>query len=150
VDYKITGVSAADIYIIRALWEKLNRQHYENSVNFKGHYAEQTFEWRCEKFARLPKEDIFIEAAVDNIGTPVAYCICSVERGYGELDSIYIEPPYRKQSLGSVLARRGIEWLKSRGCGGIRVSIADGNESVLPFYGALGFKKRSTVFELDV
>lgn len=148
MDYTIKRISAADIYIIKELWESLNRQHYERSKNFKEHYEKQTFEQRCSKFTRLPDEDVLIEAALDGAGRPVGYCICSIERGSGELDSLYIEPDYRKNSLGSVIARHGIDWLKSRGCAEIRVSVADGNESVFPFYEGLGFCKRLTVFQL--
>jgi ribosomal protein S18 acetylase RimI-like enzyme len=148
MDYITKRISAADMHIVKELWEKLNGLHYENSRNFKRHYAEQTFERRCEKFARLPEENVRIDVALDGGGQPIGYCICSVEQGRGELDSLYVRPEYRNQSLGSRLARRGVDWLKSRRCGEIRVSVADGNESVFPFYESLGFRVRSTALEL--
>ncbi|MGE5493810.1 MAG: GNAT family N-acetyltransferase [Burkholderiales bacterium] len=115
--------------------------------HFKQHYAGQTFERRCEKFSLMPEEDVLIEAAFAG-EKPVAYCICSIERGRGEIDSIYIKPCCRGQSLGSVLARRGIDWMKSRGCSEIRVCVACGKDDAYPFYESLGFCKRFTVFEL--
>ncbi len=147
MEYDIRKISASDIHIVKEIWEELNSMHYEKSDSFKQHYAGQTFERRCEKFTLMPEEDVLIEAAFAG-DRPVAYCICSIDRGRGEIDSIYIKPCCRRQSLGSVLARRGINWMKSRGCSEIRVCVACGNDDAFPFYESLGFCKRFTVFEL--
>ncbi len=147
MDYRTQILKSDDIAIIKPLWEKLNKQHLANSSNFKQHYKEQTFEMRCAKFRAIPEERLRIEAAFD-AGGAVGYCVCSIENKKGELDSIYIEPQYRKNRLGSYLAQQGIEWMKQNGCEVINVGVADGNEGVFPFYEDLGFAKRMTVLQL--
>ncbi len=148
MDHNTQIIGLNDIAIIKPLWEKLNEQHYNVSNNFKRHYEEQTFEKRCAKFYTFPEDRLRIEAAYDDGGAVAGYCICSIEKGHGELDSIYVEPQCRKKHLGSFLARRGVEWMKRNRCETITVGVADGNEDVFPFYENLGFAKRMTVLQL--
>jgi ribosomal protein S18 acetylase RimI-like enzyme len=148
MDHKTQILSLEDIMKIKPLWEKLNERHMSVTKNFKQHYQEQTFEKRCAKFLAISEEHLRIEAAYDDGGTTAGYCICSIENGRGELDSIYIEPQSRYKRLGSYLAGRGVEWMKQNGCSIINVEVADGNEDVFPFYESLGFAKRKTVLEL--
>lgn len=148
MDYRTETIGFNDISKIKPLWEKLNSRHLEMSKNFKQHYKEQTFEKRCVKFYDMPENCLRIEAAYDADSVIVGYCICSIENGKGELDSIYVETQCRKQQLGAYLARQGIEWMRQNGCSVICVEVADGNESVFPFYESLGFAARKTVLQL--
>lgn len=137
-----------DIEVIKSLWESLNAQHLQNSKDFKDHYARQTFESRFSKIKEMSEENVHIEAVFDSDNKPAGYCVCSIENGVGELDSIYLEPALRRGSIGTALARSGIDWMKEKGCDPIVVTVADGNESVLPFYRRLGFGVRRTVLQL--
>lgn len=136
-----------DISVIKVLWESLNAQHLKNSNNFKEHYSRQTFESRFEKIKKMPEGNVHIEAAFDG-SKPVGYCVCSIENGAGELDSIYLKSDLRGSGVGSVLAKNGIAWMKEKGCDPIFVTVADGNEAVFPFYEKLGFGVRRTVLQL--
>jgi ribosomal protein S18 acetylase RimI-like enzyme len=142
MEYDMRKISASDIHIVKEIWEELNSMHYEKSDSFKQHYAGQTFERRCEKFTLMPEEDVLIEAAFAG-EKPVAYCICSIDRGRGEIDSIYIKPCCRRQSLGSVLARRGMDWMKSRGCSEIAFASPTVTTTHSPSMKAWGFAKDS-------
>lgn len=148
MDYKTQILSLEDIAKIKPLWEKLNERHLSVTKDFKRHYQEQTFEKRCAKFYKIPEDVLRIEAANDDSGAIAGYCICSIENGKGELDSIYVLLQSRGKRLGSYLARRGVEWMKQKGCVVINVEVADGNEEVFPFYESLGFAKRKTVLQL--
>jgi ribosomal protein S18 acetylase RimI-like enzyme len=149
MNYSTEILNLNDIEKIKPLWEKLNERHFSVSKNFKRHYKEQTFEKRCEKFRAVPEGCLRIEAARDAGGVMMGYCICSIENGAGELDSIYALPECRGARLGSYLAQRGIEWMKQNGCTIISVTVADGNEDVFPFYESLGFAVRKTVLQLQ-
>lgn len=148
MEITIITLDVEDIHRIAPLWEKLNAQHLAASAHFKEHFAGQTFEARCSKFRAMPESAVHIGAARNENGRFVGYCICSALDETGELDSIYIEPEYRGQGLGGRLASNGVDWLKSKGCRHIDVMVAEGNESVFPFYEKLGFCIRGTVLRL--
>jgi diamine N-acetyltransferase len=146
MEYSI--IDLKEIIIIKELWGKLNLHHLERSPDFNEHYTHQTFESRFAKIMKMPGGCVRVEAAYDDSGKPVGYCVCSMENGAGELDSIYIKPPFRKKGVGFILARNGIEWMKEKGCDPIIVTVAGGNEDVFPFYEELGFRVRKTVLQL--
>jgi len=137
------------LHSIRPLWEQLNQIHLTESSSFKEHYRGFTFEKRCEKFRSLPAEDIFIEGMyTPDSDTLVGYCIATAEKETGEIDSLYIEVPYRGSGYGSQLVTDCVEWLKNKGCTTIRVAVAQGHETVFPFYQKNGFYPRMTILQL--
>jgi ribosomal protein S18 acetylase RimI-like enzyme len=83
--------------------------------------------------------------AVSDAGAYVAYCIASVEKKRGEVDSIYVKQGCRGRGIGSRLMAAAIEWLRLHGCTEIVVCVAEGNEDALGFYEKHGFSKRFTV-----
>ncbi len=132
---------------IKALWEKLNEIHLKDSKFFKGHYKSFTFEKRCEKFDELDSGNIRIELIVNN-NTPVGYCISTIEKNVGEIDSLFIDQEYRKYGYGGKLVENSINWLKANNCTKIMVAVAEGHESVFKFYSKYGFFPRITYLQL--
>ncbi len=140
----IRKIEKNDISLIRPMWEELNKHHGTLSTNFKEHFYSFTFEVRQQQIKK--KEDIAVFVAeVEN--ARIGYCIVSVDDKLGEIDSIFIEPEYRKKGIGERLISEAETWLKSKNIEKINISVAEGNESVFDFYYKQGYLKRFTVFE---
>lgn len=107
-----------------------------------------TFEKRCEKFLSMDTKDIYIEVVEDEKQSIIAYCISTMEKEVGEIDSLFIEEEYRKNGLGKKLIRNATKWLKSKRCKRILLAVADGHEDVFNFYMKNGFYPRFTYLEL--
>lgn len=142
-----TVINKEDIGIIKHLWEKLSEMHLNDSRYFKEHYKTFTFEKRCEKFNGIAEGNIRIEIIeVDNY--TAGYCISTIEKEIGEIDSLFIEEQYRKYGFGSKLVQNSINWLKSNNCKKIMVAVAEGHESVLKFYEKHDFFPRMTYLQI--
>lgn len=131
---------------IKALWQDLNRLHGQRSVNFRHHFSTFTFEERSEQL--LSKEELKLFVAYEK-GQKIGYCAATLENGVGEIDSIYIKPNFQSAGVGRELMERALDWLEHFHCKSIRVAIAEGNESVMPFYERYGFKTRFVVLQRD-
>lgn len=127
-----------DLGRIKPLWEKLNLQHREGARYFGEQYMTFTFEKRCEKFRSVPEEDLRI-AIVQAEGVVAGYCIATIEKDTGEIDSLFIEQAYRGCGFGRTLVKDCILWFGQRTCERIVVTVADGNDAAFGFYEKCGF-----------
>jgi ribosomal protein S18 acetylase RimI-like enzyme len=141
---EIKELSRDNYHLIKEMWAKLNRLHGELSNNFKNHFESFTFEKRMQPLFEKKHLSVFI--ATDTT-EHVVYCIVSAENGKGEIDSIYIEPEFRKQGIGSAFVKKATDWFDANGCDSISIFVADGNDSVLEFYNAFGFQKRGIILQ---
>lgn len=130
---------------IEPLWCELNSHHHERSKNFKGHFSTFTFAERAEKLLEMDTLRIF--AARDN-SELVGYCIASSNNGAGEIDSLYIKPEFRGESVGLLLTKSAMSWLSGLDCNQISIYVAEGNEEAISFYEKFGFKKRFEVLQI--
>lgn len=133
---KIVEISVDEIEVIKPLWASLNKTHLENSNNWKDHFQQLTFSRRVQTIKSKEYSTIF--AAQDN-SVLVGYCIVSIKGDVGEIDSIFIKKQYRKSGVGNRLMSRAEKWFDENGIDDVKVEIAEGNESVLPFYEQCGF-----------
>ena len=141
---EIKELSRDNYHIIKEMWAKLNRLHGELSKNFKGHFDSFTFDKRMQPLFKKKHLSIFIATdSTENIG----YCIVNAGNGKGEIDSIYIEPEYRKQGIGSAFIKKAMDWFDDNGCDSVSIFIADGNDSILGFYNGFGFQKRGVILQ---
>lgn len=145
--YKFKTISVEEIQIIKQLWEKLRCLHQQDTQYFKEFYSQFTFEERCKKFLELSREEIYIEVAMFQ-DIPIGYCISTCHESVGEIDSLYVEEPYRKLGIGRSFMSSAVAWLKEHDCMKIVLSVAEGHESVFAFYQKLGFYPRRTYLEL--
>lgn len=145
--FSIEVIDKKRLIEIKPLWEKLNELHYRDSRHFKDHYSGFTFESRTEKFYNMADEDLHIQVVRESNG-PVGYCISTVAGLSGEIDSLYLDGNQRGTGLGRHLVESAVLWMKEKMCSQIRVSVADGHESVMDFYGKMGFMPRLTILEL--
>lgn len=141
----IETLDKTQINEIEPLWTELNSLHYEKSKHFKDHYASFQFAKRIETLLAKDHLAIFVAKEGENLW---GYCIATSDKEVGEVDSLYIKPVYRGESLGAHLMETAVSWLNSLNCSHINVSVADGNEDVIPFYEKFGFKKRFQVLQI--
>lgn len=146
-EFSIETISKDRLSEIKPLWEKLKEIHLRDSRHFKDHYSGFTFEERIGKFEAMEAENLLIQI-VKGEKKLLGYCLSSFDGESGEVDSLYLEDEMRGTGLGRHLVESAILWMKENKCSQIRVSVADGHESVLEFYGKMGFMPRLTVLEL--
>jgi diamine N-acetyltransferase len=142
---KIIAIGRDAIGIIKPLWEGLNAHHLLKSTHFKKHFSEFTSEKRMEG---LNKRDLLIAYVAQDNNENIGYCIATVDGANGEVDSLFVEAAYRGKGVGEELMSLALKWLEEQKCETVRVSIAEGNESVLDFYRRFGFMERLTVMQL--
>jgi ribosomal protein S18 acetylase RimI-like enzyme len=142
---EIIEIKRDEIFKIADLWEELNVHHGKRSSYFKSHFASFTFKKRIEQL--LKKEHLAIFAAQTNSDL-VGYCIASVNSDFGEIDSIFVKKEYRGKNIGYELTQKALSWLNEFECDAINVSVAEGNESALPFYEKFGFRERFRVLQI--
>jgi len=144
---KIQELPKKEIAAIKHLWEKLNQMHYHDSIYFKDHFQTFTFEKRCNDFADLNDEEIKINVLMDSEKV-VGYCIATIKKAVGEIESIYVDDEYRKNGFGKKLVKENTDWLKKNKCKKIMVAVAYGHDSVFNFYMKLGFYPRVSYLQL--
>ncbi len=132
---------------IKQLWEKLRVIHLAESRYFADRYRDMTFEKRCQKFELIDDNNLLMELIKEG-DTTVGYCICSFQKGIGEIDSLFVEETKRNKGYGKELVYSAINWLNQKQCEKIILSVADGHESVLPFYEKMGFYPESILLQL--
>jgi len=141
---EIKELSRDNYHLIKDMWAKLNRLHGDLSHNFKNYFESFTFEKRMQPLFGKKHLSVFIVTdTTDHIG----YCIVSADDGQGEIDSIYIEPEYRKRKIGSSLIKKAMDWFDSIGCDLVSISVADGNDSVIDFYQSFGFYRSAVILK---
>jgi diamine N-acetyltransferase len=145
-----TSADITEIGLIRPLWEQLNQHHYDGARAFREVYSRWTFNDRVADFTKVAAARPFrVDLAQDPVADRlVGYCVSSVSReGFGEIESVFVEPSYRSHGIGTTLMNNALAWLNSHNPCRIRVAVADGNEDALPFYRNFGFFPRLTVLE---
>ena len=132
---------------IRPLWEKLNDLHAEKSPHFAEVFAKTNFlKRKVELENKAITGRLLVILAIAKADECVAYCVCSVGNEssdygtdkVGEIDSMFILAPYRRQGIGRKFVNRCMEWFAKNEAGKIIVFVGVGNEEVLEFYKAFG------------
>jgi ribosomal protein S18 acetylase RimI-like enzyme len=135
--------------LVQPLWEKLNKQHENNSNYFTDKFRNLKFEVRKNKFINDETLDVKIDLIKDKEkAVYIGYCISTINKDLiAEIESLFIEKDYRKYGLGSKLMNRSLEWLNSNQVKIKIIGVAEGNENVLEFYKKYGFYKKVTILE---
>ena len=131
-----------ELDIVKPLWEKLNRLHYNLSLHFKNRYENKTWENRKQFLIEKSKNILFEYVILSFDNSIIGYCISTIEKkNYksGEIDSIFIEENYRKSGIGKQLMNRAIEWLNAQGSKTQKILVGVGNEEVLEYYKQFDF-----------
>jgi diamine N-acetyltransferase len=146
-DIRFEILPPAEIEHIRSMWEKLNEIHRCKSTHFANEYEAFSFEKRKEKLFSGGRTEWQVEIArAAPEGEAIAYCLASVNRDLdGEIDSLFVEPDYRRFRVADTLMRHALRWLDLHGAVSKRIVVAAGNEEVLPFYEFYRFYPRHIV-----
>ena len=130
-------LKSEEIDLIKPLWERLRNMHAEKSEHFEGNFRKFTFDFRKAGLLNAEKLNLLIVKDADE---PVGYCISTVSKTEGDIESLFLEKAYRKYGIGNELMKRSIEWIKRNNPESISVTVAAGNEDVLDFYRRFGFE----------
>jgi len=145
-----TETNEQGLDLIKTLWQKLNELHEELSKRNVAHFHEMTFERR--------KEDLLKKSAGGNLRIDltrdtetkelIGYCVTTINTdSHGEIESIYIEPDYRRNGIGDTLMKKSLKWLEEKAVSRKILVVAAGNEEVFDFYSRYGFYPRATILE---
>jgi GNAT superfamily N-acetyltransferase len=143
-------VTERDFDAIRPLWEKLKAYTLARAGRFEEDVRRHAYEPRKrELLAKGAAGKIRIEIASEETeAVDIAYCVSTISaEGRGEVDSIFVEEPFRGCGIGSELLRRALSWLDGAGATAKVISIAHGNDEAMAFYGRFGFYPRAVVVQ---
>jgi diamine N-acetyltransferase len=135
---------------IKDLWEALNLYHCNRSEHFKSHYQNMTFNKRkSDLIKKTTGGEMRVDIAVDEAtAKPLGYIISSVNaEKIGEIESVYVDGPYRRMGVGGKLITTVLAWMEQKGAVEKIVEVSYGNEVAWKFYGRFGFLPRKTVLK---
>lgn len=144
---EILELNNEEIMQIKPLWQKLNQHHKEVSVDFKDHFDKLTFEKRIKKKNDADQVKIFAAKEKNQL---TGYLMASIKDYHGEIDSLYIDKPFRKKNTASKLIEKAETWFKNSGVMEVEIQVAAGNESVHGFYMKYGYKTESVRFQKNI
>lgn len=140
IEYTETNQQGLDL--IGHLWQKLKEHHKIRSQHFSWHYNRMTFDLRKKELLdKSSKGALHIDLARDmDTGEFVGYCVSTISGDkQGEIDSIYIEPDYRRAGIGDALMQRTLRWMDTLSVNKKIIVVAAGNEEVFAFYSRYNF-----------
>jgi diamine N-acetyltransferase len=132
---------------LQPLWKKLNALHAEKSTHFAETFAKTSFlERKLGLENKAITGQLLVILAITKADECIAYCACSVEKEgpasrtskVGEIDSMFILTPYRRQGIGRKLVKRCMEWFEKNEVERVIALVGVGNEEVLEFYKSFG------------
>ena len=135
---------------IGALWAKLNELHASQTSPFAELYRKRKYAERKQEIAEKAEgKKLLVHLAVDpETHAPAGYCVSIAEPGkWGEVESLYIDPEYRKLGIGDVFMKRALEWMEGFAVPKKKIVVYAGNEGVIRFYQRHGFAPRYIVLE---
>lgn len=137
-------IQFGQISIIKDLWEK-NREYHENlSEHFGYLYSNLVFEERMGPFDSFDADSIKITIAENSLDKRVlGYCLSAIERNEGQTHSLHVAEYARGLGIGKRLMGDHINWMKSRGCENIVITVSYENINTVEFYKTLGFKENT-------
>lgn len=143
----IDVIDVRKIGVIKPLWEELNRHHTAKSPYFVDFFRKLTFEKRAGRMKNAEMK-IRVTVARDIAGNRiVGYCIATInDSDEGEIDSIYIEPEYRRRRIGDRLMKNACDWMDAEGVVVRTMAVIFGNDEVYGFYMRHGFFPAHVVF----
>ena len=139
-----------DLDLIRGLWEKLNEHHSNHSYHFSWHFDHMNFAKRKQDLLKKAQNGTLrIDLARNSeTGEYVGFCVSTVSNDeQGEVESIYIEPEYRRTGIGHTMIQEALAWMDALSVTKKIVDVVFGNEEAYPFYQRFGFYLRVTTME---
>ena len=109
-----------------------------------------TFEKReADLLKKAEGGEMRVDLAIDETTCQcIAYLVSTINSAkLGEIDSVFVEEPYRRMGVGGKLMQNALTRMDARGAVEKTVEVSFGNESVWEFYGRFGFLPRKTTLK---
>jgi len=132
--------------LIEHLWNENCKLHNKTSLYFEKEFDPSIFRKRLTAWDII---DIFRFTVAQVNSEIIGYCISSVQREKGLIESLYINPTYRRQGVGRTLIESHISWFKRYKCSEIEVTTVFGNEDAIEFYKSIGILPKTITMRLS-
>src|SRR5690349_12661013 len=94
---------------IEPLWCQLRQHHAALPTIWQASILDSSFEKRrASLLAKAPQGMLVVLASAG--GTDIGYCVSSINREVGELDSIYVSDAYRRCGVGQSMMVPTLAW----------------------------------------
>ena len=128
---------------VEPLWLELRRHHAELAPLWREQFVTATFDARKSGLLEKAGKGLLVLLAVTG-EEAVGYCVCTLaSNGWGEVDSLYVAPQYRRRGVGRALVTAGMAWLGERGAKPIVVDVLAANDEARRLYERFGFHART-------
>jgi len=141
-------IDRTSIKLIADLWNQNKEYHIEIEDYFRKQYESLNFEKRMEEIFCDSNRIIKITVAKINEAV-VGYCISGIKENVGEIISIHVCSKNRKNSIGSELIKKHIEWMENQECKHIGVYVSSINTKTIEFFTRNGFKNNLVYMEMS-
>lgn len=148
IQYDVTGEEG--LVLISPLWEKLTEHQGKLSPYFRDYFTQRSFiERRAEILEKSKFGSLRVDLAKDSDnGQIVGYLVSTITKDkQGHIESIYIEPQYRRTGIGKNLMRRAFDWMHESRVTKKTIFVVVGNEQVFSFYSQCRFYPKAIVLE---
>ena len=142
IDYIEGGIEMLDL--VALLWAELNDYHQSISKHFAEQFAARTFaEQKAMLVEKVGQGRLRVDVAMTSAGEYIGYCISTInDKQVGEVDSIFVQEPFRNQGIGDVLMQRAMVWMDAAGTNLRIIEVAWDNQRVWSLYEKHGFLPR--------
>ncbi len=108
--------------------------------------------WQKRRYTLIKRATggaIFVEIAQEESnGRQIGYIVASVNiEKTGEVESIYVQAPFRGRGIGDRFMRDALAWMEQSGAKKKQVEVSVGNEERWGFYARYGFMPRKTLLK---
>lgn len=134
---------------LEPLWLELKEFHISEFPIWSESLLNGNFSDRVKGLQETTENGAILVELVLSEEKEVAFCISTInQEGAGELASLYVTPPFRKQGLGRRLVESSLQWLREHQAKPITVDVMAGNSAALRLYRHFGFVERVTHMHL--
>jgi ribosomal protein S18 acetylase RimI-like enzyme len=147
INYYETDENELDL--IKELWEKLNGHHKARSKYFYQEYEKIVFEDRKKELLnKVGDKNLRVDIAVDTVSEEaVGYCVSSISKEKGEIDSLYVQENFRNMGIADRLMRRALNWMDKNNVVKRVVKLSTGNDDAIQFYSHYGFHPKQILLK---
>jgi ribosomal protein S18 acetylase RimI-like enzyme len=134
------------LHRIGPLWRDLRAHHAALAPLWRDGLLAATFDGReaelLGKSAAGGGELLVLLASVGE--RPIGYCVCTLTAtGDGEVDSLYVDPAFRRRGVARELMSRAMDWLHGHSPTSIVVDVLACNDEARRLYERYGFHART-------
>lgn len=135
----IEEVKISEYGRLKDIINKQQLYHY----NLNGPYKERFLKINEINFQQyMSKKNKFITYAAIQGNRIIGFASANINNhNEGYVEDLFIEEQYRNNSIGKILFKTLLDWLKENFAETVEVHISSGNESVIEFYEKYGFRK---------